>query len=94
MTCTKNGFNLYLDYRHPNLYIFHHSSVEVIRLNAESYTKTRVGLDLESTNVGKEVATIPTSNYLDVPSPNFIGKGQQPGSIVITSKDKSRLDVC
>jgi len=80
-----------INYRHPNLYIFHHSSVEIIRLDGSSYTTTRIGMD--SKDIGKEVGNIPPSTYLPLPTPQYIGKGPRCGSIVVTSKDKHKTEI-
>lgn len=80
-----------INYRHPNLYIFHHSSVEIIRLDSSSYTTTRIGMD--SLDIGKEVGNIPPSTYIPLPTPQYIGKGPRCGSIVVNSKDKHKTEV-
>jgi hypothetical protein len=80
-----------VEYHHPNLYVTHFNSVEVIQIQSFSYTKSRVILNRNS--IGKEVPTLPQSHYHPFVSPRIVGRGVRQSSIIISTEEKGKISI-
>jgi len=81
----------FLAYRHPDLFVVHMGSIEIIRLSKDSYTKTRVGVTKDS--IGTEVLNIPDSHFIYFTSPHILGTGMKSGSIVVSTESRNSTKV-
>ncbi|CAG7833908.1 unnamed protein product [Allacma fusca] len=78
-------------YRHPNLFVVHFNSVEIIPIQPKSFTKTRVITSVDS--IGKEVVNIPESRFIALPNARFLGNGVNGPSLVIGTVTKTKFEV-
>ncbi|XP_066953798.1 citron rho-interacting kinase-like [Macrobrachium rosenbergii] len=75
-------------FQRPYLYIVHQNAVEVIEIRQDSFTKVTTEAESDS-----DCSPCVRMASQTMPKPSFIGVGQNPRSILVTSKSHDKLEV-